>query len=70
MGGLSTNVLMFIPVLVTLAGYVLAIYFIVSVLRFMKRKTELDEERNHILSKLLILSIMPESADKETDSQP
>ncbi|MGO0060442.1 hypothetical protein ACTID9_10580 [Brevibacillus fluminis] len=59
---------MFVPLLVTLAGYVLAIYFIISVLRFMKRKIELDNQRNQLLSRMLILSLPPEPAEKSADS--
>ncbi|RNB82362.1 hypothetical protein EDM56_23865 [Brevibacillus fluminis] len=68
MTSLPAGLFMFVPLLVTLAGYVLAIYFIICVLRFMKRKIELDNQRNQLLSRMLILSLPPEPADKGADS--
>jgi len=47
------GVMMFIPFLIMIALYVFVIYVLVSVLRFMKRKNELDQARNEKLDKLI-----------------
>jgi len=48
-----SGVMMFIPFLIMIALYVFVIYVLVSVLRFMKRKNELDQARNEKLDKLI-----------------
>lgn len=47
------GIAMLFPLLITLAVYVFVIYVLVSVLRFMKRKNQLDQERNEKLDKLI-----------------
>jgi len=47
------GVMMFIPFLIMIALYVFVIYVLVSVLRFMKKKNELDQARNEKLDKLI-----------------
>jgi len=42
-----------LPMLVTLAFYVFIIYVLISFLRFMKIKNQLDQERNDKLNRLL-----------------
>lgn len=44
---------MMFTLLIMLAVYVFVIYVLVCVLRFMKRKTELDQERNEKLDRLI-----------------
>ncbi|WP_134686947.1 hypothetical protein [Brevibacillus migulae] len=47
------GIMMIIPLLIMIAIYVFVIYVLVSVLRFMKKKSELDQARNEKLDKLI-----------------
>ncbi|CAJ1001657.1 MULTISPECIES: hypothetical protein [Bacillales] len=46
---------MIVPLLLTLAFYGFIVYVLVSLLRFMKQKTESDRERNAKLGELISL---------------
>ncbi|WP_206529600.1 hypothetical protein [Brevibacillus sp. SYP-B805] len=49
-GTMLFQMMFFIPVLLF---YAFVIYFLVSVLKFMKRKNQLDQERNQKLDRLI-----------------